>query len=550
MSFIRKFVTSLRQTAFPRLRALEQELDASRAARATADAELARVQEELRYTREGDARLITGLREQLQAAESERNVARSQVERLEHSLAEAERYRTSTEERIASLEARLEEERSRHEASTLAAETGLAHLQEGQQSLLAQQSELAGTLHQSAAGLLEFLQAAREKPRLAPLHLLLVIAVLSVTVILTGAYTVYSRQDGRAQLAVLQQGMLEMRTDIKRHLANQDQLIREIAGALNRLASDEQASARPGASQHGARTQGIPEPQPERGGRLADIRELQAALAILGFDLGSSRPSGRLDSGTRQALQEFRRLYLTDEEVSGEAISEALANLIRDSADLARADAARYRVSREVLGAIRLGSIRTGVEFTFLMDLARVESSYNPQARAKGSSAAGLFQFKDDSWLEAVERYGADYGLLDYVAGIRRMKTGQQPLPDGDDHLRREVLALRFDPRLSTLLAAESIKHNRRNLSGKTKREPGRTDLYLLHFFGPSGAVKFLEVLDDEPAAIAGDIFPEAAARNRGVFRDRQSQPRTVAEVYRWFDSRFNATTYDERDPG
>jgi hypothetical protein len=231
-------------------------------------------------------------------------------------------------------------------------------------------------------------------------------------------------------------------------------------------------------------------------------------------------------------------------------ISAALVNQIRESAELVRTDAARYRAGREVLGAIRLGSMRTGVEFSVLMDLARVESSYNPEARAQGSSAAGLFQFKDDSWLDAVRRYGARFGLQDYVARIKRFEAGAQPLPDADARLREEVLALRFNPRLSALLAAENIKRNLRNLSGKTQREPGRTDLYLLHFFGPSGALKFLEVLDEKPAAIAGDIFPEAAARNQGVFRNPQSEPRTVAEVYRWLDSRFNGTSDDERDPG
>ena len=124
----------------------------------------------------------------------------------------------------------------------------------------------------------------------------------------------------------------------------------------------------------------------------------------------------------------------------------------------------------------------------------------------------------------------------------------QQPIVR--DPLQLEVLALRLNPRLSTLMAAENIKRNLQNLSYKIRREPGRTDLYLSHFFGPVGAMVFLETLDEEPTTIAGEIFPEAAARNRGVFQNRQHQPRTVAEVYRWFDSKFNTARYDERDPG
>ena len=61
------------------------------------------------------------------------------------------------------------------------------------------------------------------------------------------------------------------------------------------------------------------------------------------------------------------------------------------------------------------------------------------------------------------------------------------------DPLQLEVLALRLNPRLSTLMAAETIKRNVQILSSKTGHEPGRTELYLAHYLGPDGAVKFLK---------------------------------------------------------
>jgi hypothetical protein len=57
--------------------------------------------------------------------------------------------------------------------------------------------------------------------------------------------------------------------------------------------------------------------------------------------------------------------------------------------------------------------------------------------------------------------------------------------------------------------------------------------------------VKFIELLDKEPATIAGDIFPEEAASNPGVFQGAQHRPHTVAEVYQWLDSKFNTTRYN-----
>ena len=99
-------------------------------------------------------------------------------------------------------------------------------------------------------------------------------------------------------------------------------------------------------------------------------------------------------------------------------------------------------------------------------------------------------------------------------------------------------------------MVAENIKRNLQILSASTDHEPGRTELYLAHYLGPDGAVIFLKTLDEAPDTSAGDVFPQEAASNPGVFEDRNHQPRTVAEVYRYLDSKFNTARYDMRNPG
>jgi hypothetical protein len=268
---------------------------------------------------------------------------------------------------------------------------------------------------------------------------------------------------------------------------------------------------------------------------------LQASLIVLGFDLGISKPNGELGIKTRQALQEFRQFYLPNSDTQDELVTEPLAALILKSTDLARVDAARFRIGSDVLAAIRLGSIRTGVDFSFLMEMARVESNFNPTVRAPKSSATGLFQFKDNAWLESIRTFGADYGLKDYATRVKLIddeEHEQQPIVR--DPLQLEVLALRLNPRLSTLMAAENIKRNLQILSARTRHAPVRTNLYLAHFLGPDAAVIFLKTLDEEPATIAGEIFPKEAEINPRVFQNRQRKPRTLTEVYRWFESKFN----------
>jgi hypothetical protein len=191
------------------------------------------------------------------------------------------------------------------------------------------------------------------------------------------------------------------------------------------------------------------------------------------------------------------------------------------------------------------------VDFSYLMELARVESNFNPAVRAPNSSATGLYQFKDDAWLEAIRTFGADYGLSNDVTQVELSDDGgDEPPPMVSDPLQLEVLALRLNPRLSTLMMAENIKRNLRGMSQIPGWEPGRTDLYLAHYFGVDGAVVFIKALDEEPAAIAAEIFPEEAAKNPDVFQNRQHQLRSVAQVYQWLDRKFNTERYGERTSG
>ena len=281
-----------------------------------------------------------------------------------------------------------------------------------------------------------------------------------------------------------------------------------------------------------------------------DIRELQDGLITLGYDLGIPAPNGEAGVKTRQALQEFRQFYLTDPAAGDELASEPLAALLIKSADLARADAARFNIRRDVLAAIRLASLRTGVDFSFLMELARAESYFDPAARASRSSATGLFQFRDQDWLEAIRRFGAGYGLADYASRLESVGDGDRgQAPIVRDPLQLEVLALRLNPRLSSLMMAESVRRNLQLLSERTGREPGRTELYLVHFLGPDAALLFLEKLETAPDSIAAELFPELAGHYPGLFQIHRQKPRTVGDIYGRFAGNFNLGRYGERTP-
>ena len=550
MNTINKYLESIRQRSFPRTRALEQELETVREAHTAISVELDKVRDEQQRTHEDEARLLADLRQQVKQVKSERSHAQYQIEVLERSLAHAEQRQKFTETHVESLERKLEEERKRYQSSMHATETRQTQMQAEQESQLKQQTELANTFHRVSARLFESIQDRNNKRRYSLPQVIIIACLLFATGALMGVFSMKGLQDGSQELIVVKQNISDMRGFMKQHIDNQDVLIKQLSLALNSQLITEQPSVEEALPDDTALMPLPVEQQQEVVSFTPDIREVQTGLMTLGFDLGIVEPNGEPGIKTRQALQEFRQFYLPHDDAQDGVISESLVALILDSADLARADAVRFNIGSDVLAAIRLASIRTGVDFSFLMELARVESNFNPVARAPKSSATGLFQFKDNPWLEAIRTFGPDYGLNDYATRVELIDDEEQEQqPIVRDPLQLEVLALRLNPRLSSLMIAENIKRNLQNLSHAIEREPGRTELYLAHYFGPSDAVVFLNTLDEEPAAIAADIFPKAAVQNRSVFQGRQ-QPRSVAEVYRWFNSKFNTLRYDENNPG
>ncbi len=184
----------------------------------------------------------------------------------------------------------------------------------------------------------------------------------------------------------------------------------------------------------------------------------------------------------------------------------------------------------QVVLAIRAASAPAQADFAYLIRTARLESRLNPTARAKTSSAAGLFQFIDQTWLELVARHGDDLGFDNYARAVRE---GQLSAP-----LRTRILDLRNDPKAAAFMAAAYAAQNRHKLETELGRDVEDVEQYLAHFLGPSGAVKFLNALQSKPDVPAATLFPAAANANRGVFFVKE-RPRTVREVHALISERF-----------
>jgi len=183
------------------------------------------------------------------------------------------------------------------------------------------------------------------------------------------------------------------------------------------------------------------------------------------------------------------------------------------------------RSSALVTSALKSAGQSTGVSFDFLLKMAQRESSLNPAAKAKTSSAAGLFQFIEQTWLGALKSHGAKHGLGDFAADITRAAGGKYSVADAGR--REEILNLRFEPKAAAALAGELANDNKRALETKLGRGVSNAELYTAHFLGAGGAARLLTAGDDAKAAA---LLPRAAAANRHVFYDG-ARARSVGEV-------------------
>ena len=141
---------------------------------------------------------------------------------------------------------------------------------------------------------------------------------------------------------------------------------------------------------------------------------------------------------------------------------------------------------------------------TYLKKIAMVESGGQKDAKAKGSSASGLFQFTEGTWQETTKKMGKNYSLED-----------------------------RFDPKKSAEVAAYFTQQQRKQLEKGTGKTASDADLYMAHFLGAGGATKFLNALSRTPDAPASTgATPTQIDANPTIFKDKTGQERTLQEVY------------------
>lgn len=197
------------------------------------------------------------------------------------------------------------------------------------------------------------------------------------------------------------------------------------------------------------------------------------------------------------------------------------------SARTARAPRPAAVPAAHIQTAIAAAAQQTGMDYQYLWKAAYRESRFDPHAAASTSTAYGLFQFLEETWLLTVRQHGARHGLGAYAARIS-VRDGRAYVASRRD--RAVILALRGDATIASAMAAEFTRANQQHLRAALGRNPSHGELYAAHFMGAAGATILLREARLNPARPAAAIFPAAAAKNRSIFYS-QGRPRSVSSV-------------------
>jgi hypothetical protein len=198
----------------------------------------------------------------------------------------------------------------------------------------------------------------------------------------------------------------------------------------------------------------------------------------------------------------------------------------------AEAASALTGTKSQIVAALHQAASATGTDFQYLLDTATRESGLKSHAKSATSSASGLFQFVDQTWMGLIKKYGAQEGLGAYANAISQGPDGRYRADSNAD--RQAIIALKNDPRIAALMAGHYASDTKDVLEGSLGRDVGNGELYAAHFLGADSACRLIKLNASNPNACAANNFPQAANANRSVFYHADGTPKSVREVYAW----------------
>ena len=201
----------------------------------------------------------------------------------------------------------------------------------------------------------------------------------------------------------------------------------------------------------------------------------------------------------------------------------------------------------EIIDTLHRTSKKTGVDFDLLIVTAMIESDLGRMTISSSSSARGIYQFIEPTWLVLMKRYGERIGYKAYADMIEINKETRQPqITHGGVVMRQKILDLRYNTRIAALIKAHQIKDEERVLrSFKNGQDINITDHYIAHMLGLSLARTFYQLKQSESVIILSNLknrkFHEAITLNKSFFYDSNGAGLSASDAYGQFEKKIAA---------
>lgn len=214
-------------------------------------------------------------------------------------------------------------------------------------------------------------------------------------------------------------------------------------------------------------------------------------------------------------------------------------------ADSLKAHLSAKNQNSSVIDNILFASQNIGVNFDLMIVKAMIESDLGRLTKNSKSTASGLFQYIDSTWLTLLKRYGNDIGAPQYAQALTiNPATLQTEVKEESRFSREELLDLRFDNHIASLIKAHQTKEDSDALKFiKNNGIITATDHYIAHMMGIPLAKEFYKTLENESHIILANSsnsrFEIAARLNPAFFKSSDGTALSAQNAYQQFHDKI-----------
>ncbi|PCI57085.1 MAG: hypothetical protein COB36_02105 [Alphaproteobacteria bacterium] len=188
----------------------------------------------------------------------------------------------------------------------------------------------------------------------------------------------------------------------------------------------------------------------------------------------------------------------------------------------------------------------THIDFELLIITAMIESDLGRVTKSSTSSARGIFQYIEPTWLVLIKRYGSRIGQGDYTNSITINAESYLPEIASDSQFTiKDILTLRDNTKIASLIKAYQLKDEAKIVAKyKAGQRINATDHYIVHMLGLSQAHTFYALLKNESSNILANLeskgFKEAMRLNPTFFYNAQNKALSAADAYIQFHHKIS----------